>query len=76
VGEFASSPGMVSETFVLVKASGLTRVGDGGGVAGEDIVVHRVALCDIGAFIAQQRASDRAIDVKLLTLLGPALIGR
>ena len=47
VGEFASSPGMVSETFTLVTAHDLTKVGDGGGVPGEDITVHRVALGDV-----------------------------
>ena len=40
LGEFYSSPGMLSESFTLVKATGLTRVGDGGGVADEAIVVH------------------------------------
>lgn len=69
VGEFASSPGMVSETFTLVTAHGLTRVGDGGGVAGEDITVHRVALSDVAAFVAAKRAEDVAIDAKVLMLL-------
>lgn len=74
VGEFASSPGMVSETFTLVRASGLTRIGDGGGVEGEDITVHRVALADVPAFIATRRADGVAMDVKLLLLLGAGLI--
>src|SRR3546814_1600429 len=42
VGEFYSSPGMVSESFTLLIATGLTRIGEGGGVDGEDIIVHRV----------------------------------
>jgi len=70
VGEFASSPGMVSETFTLVRASGLTQVGVGGGVAGEDITVHRVALTDVAAFVDAKRAAGCATDVKLLVLLG------
>jgi ADP-ribose pyrophosphatase len=70
VGEFASSPGMVSETFTLVTAHGLTKVGDGGGVAGEDIIVHRVALNEVAAFVASKRVESVAIDVKLLLLLG------
>ena len=73
-GEFASSPGMVGETFTLVRAGGLTKAGDGGGVAGEDIVVHRVALDAIPAFIAAKRAEGLAMDVKLLLLLGAGLI--
>jgi ADP-ribose pyrophosphatase len=74
VGEFASSPGMVSETFTLVTAHGLTKVGDGGGVSGEEITVHRVALDDVAAFVAGKRAEGVAIDVKLLVLLAGGLI--
>lgn len=68
-GEFFSSPGMVSESFALFKASGLTKVGDGGGVEGENITVHRIALSGIGDFIAQKRRDGTGIDVKLLLLL-------
>ncbi len=75
VGSFASSPGMVAESFALVRASGLERVSDGGGVSGEDIAVHRVALAEIGAFIDARRAEGVAMDVKLLALLGPSLLG-
>jgi ADP-ribose pyrophosphatase len=75
VGSFASSPGMVSETFTLVKASGLTRVSEGGGVEGENITVHRVAMADVPAFVAARRAAGVVIDVKLLLLLGGGLIG-
>lgn len=74
VGDFASSPGMVSETFTLVRASGLTQVGDGGGVAGEDITVHRVPLSQVAPFVAAARTRGVMIDVKLLALLGPGLL--
>lgn len=70
IGEFFSSPGMVSESFYLVRASGLTKMGEGGGVAGEDIVPHRVPLSEIDAFIAAKRADGYAIDVRLLMLIG------
>ena len=66
---------MVSESFTLVIAKGLTKVGEGGGVAGEDIVVHRVPLADIAGFIEAKRAEGMAMDVKLLLLLGPMLLG-
>ena len=69
VGDFASSPGMVSEMFTLVTAHGLSKVGDGGGLAGENITVHRVALNKVGRFIATKREEGCAIDVKLLLLL-------
>jgi ADP-ribose pyrophosphatase len=69
IGIFASSPGMVSETFTLVRAHGLTRVGDGGGVPGEDITVYRVGLADVPAFIVDKRDEGVVIDVKMLALL-------
>jgi len=74
IGRFASSPGMVSETFSLVRAHGLTKVGDGGGAPGENIIVHRVPLAQVGAFIAAKRAQGLFMDVKLLTLLGAGLL--
>ncbi len=70
LGEFYSSPGMVSESFTLMKASDLTRVGDGGGVEGENIAVHRVALENVRDFIVAKRAEGCGMDVKLLLVLG------
>ena len=75
VGFFHSSPGMVSEGFTLVRALDLVRVSEGGGEPGEDITVHRVALSGIADFVAAKRAEGMAIDVKLLMLLGPGLLG-
>lgn len=74
LGEFFSSPGMVSESFTLLKATRLTQVGEGGGTEHEQIVVHRVALARVAAFVAERRAAGVAIDVKLLTLLGGAML--
>ena len=75
LGEFWSSPGMVAESFTLFRATGLTRVGAGGGVGGEDIAVHRVPLAGIGGFVEERRAAGVAVDVKLLVLLGGDLLG-
>ena len=74
LGEFYSSPGMVEESFTLVKATGLTRVGEGGGIEHEDIVVHRVPLDRIAQTVADFRARDVAIDSKILMLLAPGLL--
>lgn len=75
IGEFWSSPGMLSESFTLLRAHGLVRVGPGGGLDGEDIIVHRVLLSGLEAFVAERRALGDAIDVRLLTLLGPSILG-
>ena len=75
LGEYHSSPGMVSESFTLFRAGELVKVGEGGGVPGEEITVHRVKLAEVAAFIADQRAAGKAVDVKLLLLLAPVLLG-
>jgi ADP-ribose pyrophosphatase len=75
IGEFYSSPGMVSESFTLLKAHGLTKVGDGGGTEGEDITVHRVPLSGIAQAIEGWRARGYAIDVRMLLLIGAELLG-
>src|SRR5690606_22469234 len=69
VGEFFSSPGMVSESFTLLVANGLTKVGEGGGVDSEDIIVHRVPLDGIEDFVATKRAEGCGIDVRVAMLL-------
>ena len=74
LGEFASSPGMLSETFTLVRAVGLTRVGDGGGDGHEEIVVHHVPLAKMPAFVAAKRAEGVMVDAKLLLLLAGELL--
>lgn len=75
LGEFHSSPGMVSESFTLLRAHDLVRVGPGGGTESEAITVHRVPRHQLSAFLAERRALGDAMDVKLLLLLGPELIG-
>jgi ADP-ribose pyrophosphatase len=69
IGEFASSPGMVGETFHFFKATGLTRVSAGGGVPGEGIIVHVVPRLELPEFIAAARTRGCAIDVRIATLL-------
>jgi len=74
LGEFWSSPGMVSESFSLLRASGLEKVGAGGGDENEDIVVHRVPLTGIAEFVAEARGAGTAIDVRLLVMLGAGML--
>jgi ADP-ribose pyrophosphatase len=74
LGRFHASSGMSSEAFTLLRAEALTRTGAGGGVAGENILVHRVPLAQVPAFVAAKRAEGAAVDVKLLLLLAGALL--
>jgi ADP-ribose pyrophosphatase len=69
LGEFHSSPGMVAESFTLVRAHDVRKVGEGGGNEHEDITVHLVARGDIPAFIRSRRDAGSAVDVKLLLFL-------
>ena len=69
LGQFWSSPGMVSESFTLVRATELEKVGPGGGTESENITVHRVARTQIAEFVAARRAEGCGIDVRVLMLL-------
>ena len=75
LGRFHASPGMSSEGFTLLRAEGLEQTGEGGGVGGEDIIVHRVKLAEVPDFVAAKRGEGCAIDVKLLLLLASGMIG-
>ena len=74
LGEYFSSPGMLGESFTLLRARGLTQVSEGGGVPGENITVHRVPLAEISQFIAERRGLGIAVDSKLLMLLGGGIL--
>jgi ADP-ribose pyrophosphatase len=69
LGDFHASPGMLSESFTLVRATGVAKIGEGGGTEHEDIEVHLVPRRDIPSFVEQKRAEGVAIDVKLLIFL-------
>lgn len=74
LGLFYSSPGMTSEAFTLVRATGLTKVSDGGGEEGEGITVHRVPLAELPAFVEAKRRDGYGIDAKMLLVLSAALL--
>jgi len=69
LGDFHSSPGMLAESFTLVRAHGVTRCGEGGGNEDEDIDVHLVAREDIQGFMEERRRAGVNVDVKLLLFL-------
>ena len=70
LGDFATSAGMSAEMFTLFRARGLTRTAPGGGVDGEDIVVHVVPLADLAAWLDAARARGCVIDCRLIAALG------
>lgn len=69
LGSFYSSPGLTSESFTIVRATGLTKVGDGE----EGITLHRVPLADVPSFIEVKRREGLGIDAKLLLFVGGGL---
>ena len=69
LGEFYASPGMLSESFTLVRAQGIRKVGEGGGDENEDIKVHLVPRGEIPNFVEQKRAEGFGVDVKLLIFM-------
>lgn len=75
LGEFYSSPGMISECFTLLRATQLEKVGEGGGVSDENIIVHRVPLGGIADYVAKWREAGHAVDVRIAMLMTPGFLG-
>lgn len=69
LGEYYSSPGMVSESFTLVRAHDVTKISAGGGVGDENIIVHHVKLDEVMDFIAKKQREGVGMDGKLFLLL-------
>ncbi len=73
-GTYYSSPGMVGESFTLVRATQLEQVGEGGGTVSEDIAVHRISRAQLGRFLEAKRSEGCGVDVRLLLLLGQDIL--
>jgi len=65
VSSSATSPGLANELVHFVLAWNLVRVGGGGGVAGEDIVVHEVPMNRVPAWLRGQEKAGLVIAAKL-----------
>ena len=57
--------GITSERVTLFHATGLRRIGNGGGVAQEDITVHEVPLADIVFWLEAKAKTGVLIDPKV-----------
>jgi ADP-ribose pyrophosphatase len=69
------SAGMTTEVVSFFRASGLKKVGDGGGEGSEKITVHEVSLKTASRWLSDQTASGKLVDPKVyvgLYLLGVA----
>ncbi len=60
-----TSAGMSSEVTHLFHATDLVREHQGGGVAGENIIVHHVPLSQLREWLAEQEAEGKLIDFKI-----------
>ncbi len=60
-----TSAGMTSEIIHLFHAKDLVREHAGGGVGGEDIVVHHVPLADLRCWLSAREAEGMLIDFKI-----------
>lgn len=60
-----TSAGMSNERIAFVRASDLTRVGDGGGVDDENIIVHAIPRAQVPQWLMQKQAEGYELDLKL-----------
>jgi NUDIX domain. len=60
-----TSPGITSETVAFYRATGLEQRGAGGGVAGEDITVHRIPRSTIVEWLKRKHGEGVMIDMKV-----------
>jgi ADP-ribose pyrophosphatase len=65
VSQGACSAGLTSEIVTLFLASELKRVGAGGGVAHEDIIVHEVPLVEIVPWLKAKAKTGVLVDPKV-----------
>ena len=70
-----TSAGMTSELIHLFHATDLVHEHDGGGVAGENITVHRVPLDQVRDWLREQQDAGRIIDFKIHACLWLAGLG-
>jgi len=61
----ATSPGMANEMVHFVLAWNLDRLGPGGGVDGENIVVHEVPITEARAWLREQERNGLVIAAKV-----------
>ena len=68
------SPGLSTERIALVRATGLSKVSDGGGDETENIVTHEVLLGEVEEWLDRKRAEGIIVDPKIFS--GLYFLGR
>ena len=63
--ETPTSAGLTAEILHLFHATSLVRESTGGGVEGEDIIVHKVPLINLRGWLHDQELAGKLIDFKI-----------
>ena len=72
LGRGPSSGGILKEIVNLYAATGVEKVGDGGGVGQEEIVVHVVPVAGLDAWLARREAEGMLVDLRVLSAVKSA----
>ncbi|MDE0836807.1 MAG: NUDIX hydrolase [Akkermansiaceae bacterium] len=67
-----TSAGMTPEFTHFFHATGLIREDEGGGIGGEDIVVHIVPLAELRGFLREKEIAGVAVDFKIHAAIAAA----
>lgn len=65
VANCPSSPGLTSEIVSYFLARQVTRIGKGGGVDHEQIIVHTPKVASLKSWLSRQKRAGKLIDVKV-----------
>ena len=65
MAEGPPSAGLSNESLELFLAEDLKKTGEGGGVEGEDIIVHVVELANVRTWLKEQEDMGKVIDLKV-----------
>lgn len=65
-----TAPGLTTEMLYFVEISDLKKIHEGGGVDGENIVVHRAPLAGLRQWLQRQRQAGLMIDQRIFAALG------
>lgn len=60
-----TSAGLTNERIAFVRATDLVKIAEGGGVDGENIIVHTVPRTQVPAWLMQKHDEGYALDLKL-----------